>query len=147
MATEIELGGNTYSIGKLSAMKQFHVSRRVAPIIPKLVPVFTRMKSGTSLLDDLDGLAEALQPFADGLAEMRDEDAEYVVNACMSVIQRKNEYGWTASWSAEAKRPMFDDMDLGVLLPLTVRCIVVNLGPFIQGLLTSPAGSPETQAG
>ncbi|WP_079218932.1 phage tail assembly chaperone [Herbaspirillum robiniae] len=148
MGVELELGENAYSIGKMSAMKQFHVSRRIAPLIPKLIPLFTRVKAAGGVnVDDLDGLAEVLQPFADSLAEMNDADAEYVMGACMAVVQRKNEYGWTAAWNEQAKMPMFQDIDLGVMLPLTVRCIVANLGPFIQGLLTGPSGSPETAAG
>lgn len=149
MGVELTLGGNAYSIGKMSAMKQLHVSRRIAPLIPKLIPLFTRVRtSGAPLTSDLDGLAEMLQPLADSLADMDDSDAEYVINACMSVVQRKTQYGWTAAWNEQARSPMFEnDMGLDVLLPLTVRCIVVNLGPFIQGLLTSPAGSPETPAG
>lgn len=148
MGVELEVAGKAYSIGKMSAMKQLHVSRRIAPLIPKLIPLFTRVKSGGGGISaDLDGLAEVLQPFADSLAEMRDDDAEYVMSACMSVIQRKNDFGWTAAWNDQVKQPMFDDIDLGVMLPLTVRCIVANLGPFIQGLLTSPGGSPETPAG
>ncbi|QNB08337.1 hypothetical protein G5S34_17305 [Herbaspirillum frisingense] len=147
MGIELELAGKGYSIGKMSAKKQFHVSRRIAPLIPKLIPLFTRVRKGGGISSDLDGLAEVLQPFADALAKMNDEDAEYVMDACMAVIQRKNDFGWTAAWNEQVKQPMFDDIDLGVMLPLTVRCIVVNLGPFIQGLLTSPGGSPETLAG
>lgn len=43
---------------------------------------------------------------------------------------------------------MFQDIDLGVMLPLVMRVITVNLGPFMQGLLTSQPSSPAaTQAG
>ncbi|MFX7140361.1 phage tail assembly chaperone, partial [Acinetobacter baumannii] len=65
MGVELEVAGKAYSIGKMSAKKQFHVSRRIAPLIPKLIPVFTRVKSGGGISADLDGLAEVLQPFAD----------------------------------------------------------------------------------
>lgn len=149
MGVELTLGGAEYSIGKMSAMKQLHVSRRVAPLIPKLIPIFMRMRdSKVSLGEDLGALSDILQPLAESLAEMGDADAEYVINACMAVVQRKTQFGWTSAWNEQARSPMFEsDMGLDVLLPLTVRCIVANLGPFIQGLLTSPAGSPETPAG
>lgn len=66
----------------------------------------------------------------------------------MQAVQRKQEHGWTAIWSASQRVPMFQDIDLSVMLPLTLRVIVGSLGPFIQGLLTSQTGSPEaTQAG
>lgn len=90
MSLEIDLNGNRYSIGKLSAKQQFHISRRIAPILPTLIPVFVRLASGTRVVsEDPGGLADVLQPLADGLAAMKDEDAEYVLDTCLQVVQRK----------------------------------------------------------
>lgn len=149
MATQIELGGDEYSLGRLSAMQQFHVSRRIAPIIPALIPVFMRMRSAAKPLnEDLEGLATVLQPLADGLAQLKDEDAEYVIGTCLSVVQRKQPTGWASVWAPSGKVAMFDDMDLSVTLPLVVQVITANLGPFIQGLLTSQQSGPAaTRAG
>ena len=148
MAIEIDLNGNRYSIGNLSAKQQFHVSRRIAPIIPTMIPIFLQIQaSGNGLTGNLEGLASILQPFADGIAGMKDEDADYVIDSCLSVVQRKQDGGWF-NVIGSTKQMMFQDIDLGVMLPLAVRVIVENLGPFIQGLLTSQAGSPAaTQAG
>ncbi len=149
MSLEIDLNGNRYSIGKLNAKQQFHISRRIAPILPTLIPVFVRLAGGNRVVsEDPGGLADVLQPLADGLAAMKDEDAEYVLDTCLQVVQRKQEHGWAAVWSASQRTPMFQDIDLGVMLPLVMRVITVNLGPFMQGLLTSQTSSPEaTQAG
>ncbi|MBR8655956.1 hypothetical protein KDH83_21840 [Achromobacter sp. Marseille-Q0513] len=149
MALEIDLNGHRYSIGKLSAKQQFHMSRRIAPIVPTLIPVFVRLAAGGKRIsEDPGGMADVLQPLADGLAAMKDEDAEYVLDTCMQAVQRKQEHGWANVWSASQRVPMFQDIDLAVMLPLALRVITENLGPFIQGLLTSQTGSPEaTQAG
>ncbi|MCM2571480.1 hypothetical protein NAT65_10350 [Achromobacter xylosoxidans] len=149
MAQELDLNGHRYSIGKLSAKQQFHVSRRIAPIVPTLIPVFVRLAAGErGITEDPGGMADVLQPLADGLAAMKDEDADYVLDTCMQAVQRRQEHGWTAIWSAGQRVPMFQDIDLSVMLPLALRVIVGSLGPFIQGLLTSQTGSPEaTQAG
>jgi len=143
MAREIKLGENLYSIGRLSAMQQLHVSRRIAPIVPALIPVFLRIR-GKPIGEDLEGLAEALQPLAEGLAALKDEDAEYVIGTCMSAVQRQQSTGWARTWVIEQKRFMFEDMDMGVILPLVVQVITANLGPFISGLLTSQASSPAS---
>ena len=149
MAQELDLNGHRYSIGKLSAKQQFHVSRRIAPIVPTLIPVLVRLAAGgRGITEDPGGMADVLQPLADGLAAMKDEDADYVLDTCMQAVQRRQEHGWTAIWSAGQRVPMFQDIDLSVMLPLALRVIVGSLGPFIQGLLTSQTGSPEaTQAG
>lgn len=146
MALEIDLNGAKYSIGKLSAMQQFHVSRRIAPIIPTLIPIFVQLQNSSKpLTNDLASMAGILQPFADGIAAMKDEDAEYVIGACLSAVQRKQDHGWSNIWSASQKVPMFE-MDLSVMLPLTVRVITENLGSFIAGLLSSQAESGTNPA-
>ncbi|WP_175788110.1 phage tail assembly chaperone [Burkholderia cenocepacia] len=175
MATEIELSGKRYQIGKLNAMQQFHVSRRIAPIIPSIIPVLMKFYAEVErsrnaaanaalgalaagedasaaeqrgVLGLVDSIAPVLQPFADALASLKDEDAEYVFGTCLSVVERQHQNGWAKVWSAAHKTSLFDDMDMGSMLPLVVRVVVENLGPFINGLLTSQASSPAaTTAG
>ncbi|KVP77534.1 hypothetical protein WJ92_02850 [Burkholderia ubonensis] len=179
MATEIELNGARYAIGKLSAMQQFHVSRRIAPIIPPMIPVLVKFyaeleaadvardqaransalaalaggapapdamspaaEQSRDLLPLVDAVAPVLQPFADALAGLKDEDAEYVFGTCLSVVDRWQGAGWAKVWSVAHKTSMFDDIGIDVMLPLVVRVVVANLGPFISGLLTSQASSP-----
>ncbi|GAA7770988.1 hypothetical protein RN01_29850 [Cupriavidus sp. SHE] len=154
MGREIELGGVQYSIGRLTAKQQFHVSRRIAPVIPPLIPVFLKLAKTVggaagavdALSKDLDGFGQVLQPFADALAAMNDADADYVMDNCLTAVQRQQPTGWARVVSLEQKTLMFQDMDMSVILPLVVQVIVANLGPFIQGLLTSQASSPESEA-
>lgn len=132
---EFTVSGQNYRAGKLDAFKQLHVSRRLAPIIPTLIPIFIKLsKDGMS---DLSALGELLGPFATAMASMPDEAAEYVVSTCMSVVSRQQGSAWSPVWSARGNVVMFDDIDLGVMLPIIVRVVQDNLGPFINGLLTS----------
>lgn len=143
---EVELSGKTYRIGKLTAFQQFHVGRKVSPIIPLLVPIYTQVRKGKgSILDDLDTLAALLGPFTQGIADLSDETSEYVIGTCLSVVQRKQDHGFAAVWNVSHKVCMFDDIDIGVMLPLVVQVITENLGSFIQGLLTSQASSPPAE--
>lgn len=159
MGREIELNGVQYSIGRLSAKQQLHVSRRIAPVIPPMIPAFLKLaeklkasggddasgaaKAKLLMGGDLSDLGEALQPFADALASLNDADADYVFDNCLSVVQRRQDSGWARVVSLEQKSLMFQDMELGVMLPLVVQVIVANLGPFIQGLLTSLPSNPD----
>jgi len=81
--------------------------------------------------------AALMQPIADGLAKMDDETAGYIVRTCLSSLKRLQGENWALVWNATANACMFDDIDLGALVPLVMRVIQFNLGPFIQGLLTS----------
>lgn len=140
--TEFQIDGQTYRMGKLDAMRQFHLSRRIAPIIPTLIPVFVKLSKEGGLSQDLSGFAQLLGPFADGIAAMSDETGEYVISTCLSVVQRSNGQNWAAVWSTAAKSCMFDDMDLGVIMQIVLQVIQDSLGPFISGLLISQQASP-----
>lgn len=136
---EFNIAGQQYRAGKLNAFQQFHVSRRVSPLLPLLVPVFVKLSKGGKLSDDISALAEVLAPFADGLAQMPDESAEYVLSTCLSAVQRKSGDVWAPVWSQSAKTCMFDDIDMGVMIPIVVRVVQDSLGGFINGLLSSQA--------
>jgi tail assembly chaperone len=147
--SEFELNGHEYRISKLTAMQQFHVNRKIAPLIPPLVPVFMKVHKAGGLKDDgLVSLPELLQPLADGLAALPDETAEYVISTCLSALKRKNtEKGnWIAVWNQGGKVFMFADLnDMSSMIPLVIRVIQDSLGPFLQGLLIGQQ-QPETAA-
>ncbi|MDR8357797.1 hypothetical protein FPK59_28755, partial [Acinetobacter baumannii] len=77
----MQIGNHNYEIGRLDAFDQFHVSRKIAPIVPTIVPFMTEiLKSNImDLLDkfgddpdnpdlsvledfDLNSFGEAIQP-------------------------------------------------------------------------------------
>ena len=90
------------------------------------------------LKDSIGAIAELLQPFADGIAALPDASAEYIISTCLSVVRRRQGDHWAPVWSVQANGVMFDDInDIGSIMPLVLRVIQDNLGPFISGLLTS----------
>lgn len=144
MSLEFEIAGQRYRAEKLDAFKQLHVSRKIAPIVPKLLPMFLKFAGNAdSLKDDLAGMAEAFEPLAQALADMPDADCEYVFNACLGVVMRNQQGNWTPIWSQSAKSLMFDDIDLGQMTQIAVKVIWDSLGGFIKGLLANPAASPQ----
>ncbi|VVE79406.1 phage tail assembly chaperone [Pandoraea sputorum] len=156
MATELEIRGIKYRIGRLSAMKQLHVSRKIAPLVPALVPIMLGLASSKGKGPEGDGTdgdgsgilsrPQLLQPFADGLAGLPDDQAEYVIGECLSVVQRFQGSTWFSIWAAGARQPTYEDIDLSVMIELSVKVIADSLGPFIAGWLTSPESHPPTTA-
>lgn len=144
MATEREVGGQRYQLGRMSAMQQFHVSRRIATVLPPLIRSYLDLQTSDGpITKNLKLLASSIEPVMDALSRMRDDDAEYVVGACMRVVERHHGAGWARAWSPTQDVCMFDDIDMGTMLTLTGYVIMENLGPFIQGLLTGLASSPS----
>ena len=148
----IPIGGHDYSIGRLNALDQLHVSRKIAPIIPNIMPILTEVAKGdlekviesiesgeNEELGGLEPLAKALEPFMEAIAKIPEEDVNYVIHKCLSVVKRNG------AVVCRGESIMFDDLDMNHLLPLTVAVIRTNLGNFIQGLLTK-ASSIQAQS-
>lgn len=148
----IPIGGHDYAIGRLNALDQLHVSRKIAPIVPNIMPILTEVAKGdlekviesieadeNAELGGLEPLAKALEPFMEAIAKMPEDDVNYVIYKCLSVVKRNG------AVVCRGESIMFDDLDMNHLLPLTVAVIRTNLGNFIQGLLTK-ASSIQAQS-
>ena len=125
---EFELGAHTYRAGKLDAVSQLHIVRRLAPILTTLRSVAA------------EGVGEtALQQAVEALGEISDEAVEYIIQRCLSKVQRKRQgdTGWTAIWSASARRPQFEDLGGFEILSITSKVVMNELGPFFSGLASS----------
>ncbi|WP_179995603.1 phage tail assembly chaperone [Acinetobacter sp. YH16053] len=146
------IGGHDYTIGRLNALDQLHVSRKIAPIVPNIMPILTEVAKGdlekviesiesdeNAELGGLEPLAKALEPFMEAIAKMPEDDVNYVIHKCLSVVKRNG------SVVCRGESIMFDDLGMNHLLPLTVAVIRTNLGNFIQGLLTK-ASSIQAQS-
>src|SRR5690606_2426817 len=123
----IPIGGHDYTIGRLNALDQLHVSRKIALIVPNIMPILTEVSKGdlerviesiedgeNNELEGLEPLAEALEPFMEAIAKMPEDDVNYVVHKCLSVVKR----GGAAV--CRNNTIMFDDLDMNHLLPLTI---------------------------
>lgn len=142
---EFTVAGQNYRTAKIDAMRQFHLSRKIAPVIPALIPVFAKLaesqkaEGAKPLSSDLAAMASLFEPFAEAVATMSDESAEYVMGTCLSVISRQQGTTWSPVWNDRQKVCMFDDIDSGVMLQLAAHVVRESLGPFLAGLLSTSA--------
>ncbi|EPK2563873.1 phage tail assembly chaperone [Acinetobacter baumannii] len=151
----MQIGNYDYEIGRLNAIDQFHVSRKIAPIIPTIMPILTELAKGelqktiekleSAEENDVSGLAEAnleslgsaLQPLMDTFAKMPEDDVDYVIKKCLTVVSRNG------AKVVVRDAIMFDDLGMEHILPLTIAVIRTNLGNFIQGLLTKALSTKQ----
>lgn len=135
MAT-FKVNNTEYSSRKMDAFKQFHVARRLGPIFSTIAQAFK-----TANLDfkgDVFDAIEIFEPFCGALAELKDADAEYVLNACLSVCQRNNNSVW--SEVMVGGHLMFSDIDMPSMLQITWNVLQDNFSSFFLGRQTpSPA--------
>lgn len=137
---EFEVGGHKYRSGKIPALRQLHVARRLAPVLGALKDTILSLKERRGLDAKPDAGADAaaalamLGPIADVIARMSDDDATYIIGTCLGVCSRNQSGAWTAVWSDAAGGPMFDDIDMITMLHITVEVVKDSLGPFFAGL-------------
>jgi hypothetical protein len=132
-----------YQIGRMPVKDQFHVARKIAPVVAGLGRGYAMAAiSATNSSNDSGGdesLFEALTPVADIVSQMQDAEWDYVLNKCLSVVAKWNGQGWARVMSNG--NMMFDDMDLPTMVQLVMEVVQSNLGPSLQGLLGQ--GSPQ----
>lgn len=154
---QITISNKNYTIGRLNALDQLHVSRKIAPIIPSLIPIISEvakgglskvvesMESGDDVelenidLSELNGLSTALAPLMDVIADMSEGDTNLVIHKCLSVVNRDG------AVLCRGESIMFDDLDMMQILPLVVAVIRKNLGNFIQDLLMKASSMKKVE--
>ena len=136
---EVTVGDNTYRIGKLPAMTQFHVVRRIGPVLASMGVSITEMAaSGKSLRNDGD-LLSIMGTVSDVVARMSNEDVEYVIYSCLEVVKRQQGERFMPVMTGRTNF-QFQDIGMDTMLRLTIEVLKENLGNFFP----VPPGEPST---
>lgn len=131
------VGEYQYICAKLPARKQFHVVRRLGPILAKLVAKMQAegmdlsKMSKSEDMDDNQIIGVVLPALTDGFAAMTDADADFVLTTCLAVCKRQDKTSqmWTAITTPDGQL-MYDDIDLSQMLNLVLRVVGDNLTAF-----------------
>ncbi len=129
---EKDIEGVLYRTGKLDARAQFHVMRRVAPL-------FAKLSGGVKELTP----ENLVQTVASGLSEMPEQDVDYILNKCLSVVSRKDSTAWARVTDSNG-RLMYDDISMAAIMNLALAVIQENLSSFFSNLVRpSQSGEPD----
>lgn len=155
MSVSTTVKGKEYRIGTLSAMQQFHVVRRLSPLLVGLFELTKLEKDSpkpgkagidmTKLLEtlDMDKIGKALDQIAQQIANMDDEAAEFIILSCLAVVERKQGGGEFAKIVVDGQF-MFEDMDMVSMLTLTAKVVKGNLAGFFADLPEAIPGVNST---
>lgn len=99
MSTTFEINGINYRANPMDARRQFHVTRRLARVMSAFMPIMAATQAaqdGEKAAAAMDALSEVLNALVDGLADLSDADADYVINSCLAVTEREidGKAGW-----------------------------------------------------
>lgn len=139
MSTTITIDGSRYQVGKLNALQQFHLARRLAPVLATMGVSMAQLKAGSNL--DLSDFTEMLGPVAEVLAKMSDADANYIIHTSLSVVSREQ---GSDRWApvCVSGNMMFVDIEMPAMLRMVVETLQVNLLNFLaepSDVTTSPS--------
>ena len=132
----------------MDTFKQFHVARRILPVFAK-IPEMVGM-SLDRLLADSEGVAKnimgnldsiRLDVIADTLATLKDEDVNYVLNACCEAVEIKEAQG--IGWARVMRDGvlMYQHVGPQEMIGFMIHVIKDNLAGFFTG--SGPTSEPD----
>lgn len=134
---DFQLGGRDFKLNKIDAFKQFHILRRITPILGELAPALKDVKKlseSASEREKLDMLGQLAAPIMDGLSKLTDADSELVLFGLLASVEMK---GLQGAWGKVATTNMLlvQDLELPQLLHIAGKAFVYNLSGFFPALL------------
>jgi hypothetical protein len=129
---DFSINGVDFKLSKIDAFKQFHIVRRLGPILGDIIPAvkgFKGVKEDMSEDEKFEAIALLAKPIMDGLSKLSDEDSNRVLLGLLSAIEMKQESG---NWARIARDEtlMISNLELPVMLQCAARAFAYNLSSF-----------------
>ncbi len=110
---DIELNGHSYKCGTIDARKQFHIVRRLAPVMGNVA------KGG-----------EAIEAISAAVSQLSDDDADYVIFGLLACVTRKQDSGLGWAKVSNGNALMFSDIGMADMLRLAFSAFEENMQDF-----------------
>lgn len=131
---DFQAGGREFKLSKIDPFKQFHIVRRLGPLLGDIIPVAQSIKG---LKDDseqneeekLETIAMLAKPLMEGFSKLSDADADVVLLGLLSAVEIKQS---TGNWAriVRDKNIMIQDLELPILLQAAGKAFAYNLAGF-----------------
>lgn len=130
---DVTIGDKVYRTGKMDAKTQFHVVRRLLPLVSSITSIDREKITAETMV----------QAIAEAIAKLSDQEVDYVLNRALSVCSRlEGGNAWMPVWNARADRLQYEDIDLSAMMQLTVAVLQENLGGFFPDLQQTMGTEP-----
>lgn len=120
----LELGGKTYRVEALDAMSQFHVVRRIAPVMTAVGGSLAGLVPKEGEDDKAAFMMRVLTAAMDVVSKMSDADVDYVLFKCLSKASRKE--GERYMRMATANQLQFADLSMPDMVRLSIEVMQVS---------------------
>ena len=104
--TEFESNGVQYRAQTMDARRQFHVARRLSAVLSPSADAIGKLAPDA---DSKAGFIAAIDGFFEALSTLPDDQLDYVIDACLDTVSRKDGTQWSPIRRGGA---MMYDLDL-----------------------------------
>lgn len=102
---EFEINGVQYRAQTMDARRQFHVARRLSAVLAPSADAINGAKDS----DSKGAFIAAVNSFVDAVSKLPDDQLDYVIDACLDTVSRKDGGTWSPIRRGGA---MMYDLDL-----------------------------------
>ena len=89
---EFEINGVQYRASTMDARRQFHVARRLSSVLSPSADAIGKL---TPDADSKAGFIAAIDGFFEALSTLPDDQLDYVIDACLDTVSRKDGGAWS----------------------------------------------------
>lgn len=134
-----QAGGLDFKLRKIDALQQFHIVRKIGPLLSEILPALSKVKlkekevEGLNEEQKFEEFAKILAPLVSGLSKLSDKDSEFVLFRLLSVVevQQKEFNGqpWTDVATYDGIK--MQNIELPILMQAAGRSLMYNLAGFL----------------
>jgi hypothetical protein len=137
------INGKEITVLRMIVKEQFHVFRRVTPL---LVPIYESLRAGhINTSDKAMMTVDVMMAMSSKLAELSDDQLDEVMDRCLSTVQIKgpdgNFYNLTVPTTGQDGRVKgqlaYQDLDLPTLLQIVWAVLLENFRPFFLSMVVN----------
>lgn len=123
--TSVTIDNRKYLVGALNCFEQFHVARRLGPMLLSALASAAQAPESADFMDLLSG------PLIEHLATMKDADVDHILHTCLGAVRVSEADNASAPlYDKIAKQLRYQDLHMPAMLQLTVAVCKDNLGSF-----------------
>lgn len=132
---DFQIGERNFKLNKIDVFKQFHIARRLSPIMGDIMAVAPKIKGlDENMPEDkkLEAIALLAKPVMDGFSKLSDVDANFVLLGLCSAVEVHQPT--SNNWARVAREDslMFGDIELPSLLQVAARSFMYNVSGFFS---------------
>lgn len=135
MEADFDFAGESYRIGVINAEEQFHIFRRLAPMVATMGVEMLRLLSNqqdTKEMSKTDWML-AVAPMIGEMARMPQEDVDYVIKHSLRVVKRRDGDIYAPLMNAQGSL-MYQNLGMPSMLRLIFEVLRHNLDDFFPEL-------------